>query len=172
MKPFLFALCVCNLSLASPILAQDQPDTVPLQPTAARQYESVEERRLMESLQAPDSGPLAQERAELEKRKMELKVLENEVDKKIAELNQLRQQVEDLLAEKEAEELKRIEELARVYERMTGEKAALILATIDEELAVAIFAAMKTKSAALILNNMERGKAASLTSAFSTLDNR
>jgi flagellar motility protein MotE (MotC chaperone) len=103
----------------------------------------------MESLLTPDSGPLARERAELENRKMELKVLESEVDKKIEELNQLRRQVEDLLAEKEAEELKRIEELARVYERMTGEKAALILATIDEELAVAILAAMKTKSAAL-----------------------
>lgn len=167
MNRFPLALFVGTLIFSSPILAQDLPETA-----AARQYDSVEERRLMESLQAPDSGTLAQERAELENRKMELKVLENEVDKKIEELNQLRRQVEDLLAEKEAEELNRIEELARMYERMTGEKAALILATIDEDLAVAILAAMKTKAAAIVLNNMEREKAASLTSAFSTLDNR
>lgn len=171
MKHILFALLIFKLFLALPGPAEAQP-AAPSIPINTEASSSVEERRLLESLRSPDSGPLAQERAALENRKMELKVLAEEVDKKIEQLNQLRQQLEDLLAEKEAEELNRIEELARMYERMNAEKAAQILASIDEQLAVAILGIMRTKAAAGILNNMDREKAASLTRSFSTLDVR
>ncbi|MBM9537431.1 MotE family protein [Desulfobulbus alkaliphilus] len=171
MKHVFFILLLFKLTLAMSITAEAQPDESSI-PDGTGPFQSVEERRLMESLRAPDSGSLAQKRAELENRKMELKVLEEEVDKRIGQLNQLRQQIEALLAEKEAEELNRIEELARMYERMNAEKAAQVMASIDEQLAVAILGAMRTKAAAGVLNNMEREKAASLTRAFSTLDNR
>jgi flagellar motility protein MotE (MotC chaperone) len=171
MKHVFFALLIVKLIFALPIPAQAQP-APPSIPSETEAHSSVEERRLLDSLQSPNRGPLAQERAALEKRTMELKVLEEEVDKKIEQLNQLRQQIEDLLAEKDAEELNRIEELARMYERMNADKAAQILASIDEQLAVAILGVMRTKAAAGILNNMDREKAASLTSTFSTLDIR
>lgn len=171
MKHVFFTLLIVKLvfALTIPVQAQPAPPSIPNETEA---LSSVEERRLLESLRTMDSGPLAQERAALENRKMELKILEEEVDKKIEQLNQLRQQIEDLLAEKDAEELNRIEELARMYERMNTEKAAQILASIDEQLAVAILGEMRTKAAAGILNDMDREKAASLTRAFSTLDNR
>ena len=59
-----------------------------------------------------------------------------------------------------------------MYEKMTSDKAALVLGSLDQELAVPILTKMKTKSAAKILNNMDREKAAKLTTAFSTLENR
>ena len=78
--------------------------------------------------------------------------------------------LEKLLEQKNAEEEKRVTELAKVYEKMTAEKAATVLGTLDQELAIALLAKMKTKSAAKILNNMERDKAAKLTTGFSTLE--
>jgi len=134
-----------------------------------QQYGSVEERRIMDTLQG-DGVPFAREREDLENKKKELKRLEGEVDKKIEQLNQLRVRIEKLLEQKSAEEQKRIGELAKVYEKMTSEKAAMVMGSVEQELAISILAKMKTKSAAKILNNMEREKAAKLTTAFSTLD--
>jgi len=126
----------------------------------------------MESLQGENTSLFAKEREDLENKKKELKRLEIEVDKKIDQLNQLRLGIEKLLATRDAEELKRIQELAKMYEKMTAEKAAMVLGTVDQKLAISILAKMKTKSAAKILNNMDREKAAKLTTDFSTLDTR
>lgn len=137
-----------------------------------QQYGSVEERRIRETLDAGGNAPFAREREELENKKNELKRLEGEVDKKIEQLNQLRVKIEKLFEQKGEEEQKRTLELAKMYEKMTADKAAVILGTVDQQLAISILAKMKTKSAAKILNNMERDKAAKLTTAFSTLDTR
>jgi len=162
------ALVLCVLPLA---LAEEKAGTSPPKAAQEQQYGSVEERRIMETLQA-GGVPFAREREELENKKKELKRLEGEVDKKIEQLNQLRVQVEKLLEQKSAEEQRRIGELAKMYEKMTAEKASVVLGTVDQELAISILAKMKTKSAAKILGNMERDKAAKLTTGFSTLDTR
>lgn len=170
MKRFFFLFCVLMFSFPQTPAAEQAASTPPNSPQE-QQYGSVEERRIMESLQ--DGGtPAARERAELENKKKELKRLGDEVDKKIEQLNQVRVHIEKLLEQKDAEEQKRIVELAKVYEKMTAEKAAIVIGTIEQELAISILAKMKTKSAAKILNNMEREKAAKLTTAFSTLDTR
>jgi len=165
----LLALVGCFFNPIPPVVRAADP---PVAKQQEQQYGSVEERRIRESLEAGGNAPFAREREEMENKKNELKRLEGEVDKKIEQLNQLRVQVEKLLEQKEAEEQKRTLELAKMYEKMTAEKAAVVLGTIDQQLAISILAKMKTKSAAKILNNMEREKAAKLTTAFSTLDTR
>ncbi|PIE59712.1 MAG: hypothetical protein CSA32_02685 [Desulfobulbus propionicus] len=132
-------------------------------------YSSVEERRLMEALQE-ERGSLKREREELANQKKALKTLEEEVDKKLKELGQQRQVLEAMLKEKDAQELKRIKELSKMYEKMAAEKAARIFTTLDEPLAIAILEQMKSKSAAKLLNNMDRDQAAALTTAFSSLE--
>lgn len=165
--PLVFALLACTRALA-----ENPPPANPVGAGQEQQYGSVEERRLMESLQRETTSPFAKEREDLENKKKELKRLETEVDKKIDQLNQLRLGIEKLLEKKDTEELKRIQELAKMYEKMTAEKAALVLGTVDQKLAISILAKMKTKAAAKILNNMDREKAAKLTTDFSTLDTR
>jgi flagellar motility protein MotE (MotC chaperone) len=171
MKLSFFLPCLLALLPLSIAPAQEKEAAGTVAATENQQYGSVEERRIVESLQG-DRAPFAREREELENRKKELKRLEGEVDKKIEELNQLRVNIEKLLEQKSAEEQKRIGELAKVYEKMTAEKAAIVMGSIEQELAISILAKMKTKSAAKILNNMEREKAAKLSTAFSTLDSR
>jgi Uncharacterized conserved protein len=171
-KIFFFASVILFAGLWT-AFAEEQHVSPPSQslPEPEQQYGSVEERRIVERLQA-GGMPFALEREELDVKKNELKRLEGEVDKKIEQLNQIRVRVEKLLEQKQIEEQQRIGELAKMYEKMNAEKAATVLGAVDQELAVSILGQMKSKSAAKILNNMEREKAAKLTSAFSILDPR
>lgn len=152
-----------------PTQAAEDGNTETEQTDVSQEYGSVEERRLLSALQE-ERITLQNEREELAERKKTLKRLEDEVDKKLDELRQQRIELEQLLADKDAQELKRIQDLSKMYEKMTADKAASIFSSLEQDLAVAILATMKTKSAARILNNMDRDKAAALTTAFSTLE--
>ena len=169
MKKTLLLICLLVLLVKFPALAAE-PAEQPAADGQEREYGSVEERRLREAIEGGEHSALARERKNLEDKKKELKRLEEEVDKKLEQLNQLRLTVEKLLAEKDAAEQKQIQDLAKMDEKMTADKAATVLGTVDQGLAVAILKQMKTKSAAKILNSMEREKAAKLTTGISTLD--
>ncbi|MCL1981027.1 MAG: hypothetical protein FWG62_08145 [Proteobacteria bacterium] len=169
-KLFLLATLIL-FTLLWPVLAEEQASPQPPQPAQEQSYGSVEERRIMESL-AAGGAPFAREREELENKKKELKRLEGEVDKKIEQLNQLRVRLEKLQEQKNIEEQNRIGELAKIYEKMTADKAAAALGTVNQDLAISILGKMKIKSAAKILNNLDREKAAKLTATFSDPDTR
>ena len=169
MKHLLLLSALFCLSHA-PALGADPPVDVPAQTTEEQNFSSVEERRLFVTLQEERSN-LAREKDAMEEKKKELKRLESEVDKKLDELQGLRTQIEKMLAEKDAQELKRLQDLSKMYEKISPDKAASIFATLDQELAIALLGRMKTKSAAKILNSMEKEKASKLTTAFSSLNN-
>ncbi len=166
----ILVLLLCYTSIAAAWVqgatdSDDPPDPVSRQPN----YSSVEERRILVALQE-ERQSLSREREEIAEKKKELKRLAAEVDKKLDQLKTTRQQIERLLAEKDARERKRIEDLSKMYQKMAPDKAARIFQTIDRELAIAILEKMKAKSAARILGNMDQEHAAGLTTAFSTLD--
>ncbi|OGQ94847.1 MAG: hypothetical protein A2521_11265 [Deltaproteobacteria bacterium RIFOXYD12_FULL_57_12] len=127
---------------------------------------SVEERRLLFSLRQ-ERDRLADREKVLAQKEMELKTLEQEVDKKLNELKALREELTELLDRKTTEESGKIEELSKMYEKMEPAKAAAILVTLDEKIAIGLLGGMKKKAAASILDNMEKEKAASLSTAFS-----
>ena len=109
-------------------------------------------------------------------RKKELKSLEEGVDKKLAdidrklgELQNLQKQIETLLTAKAAEEKKRIENLAGIYEKMAPAKAALAMSGLEQQLAADLLASMKKKAAARILDQLAKQKATELSTTFSTL---
>ncbi|MCP3178394.1 hypothetical protein MJO47_14910 [Desulfuromonas sp. KJ2020] len=161
--PVLFACLTAPLFL-EPSLLWAQTESLALQP-----IQSVEERRILLSLQE-ERTRLEERDRQLDQREMELKSLQAEVDKKLDELNVLRQQFEQLLAERENREAERLGELSLMYEKMDPVKAAAIISTLDEELAIGILAGMRKKSAGKLLNNMERKKAASLSRRFSSIE--
>jgi len=131
-------------------------------------FSSVEQRRVLQALQNERQN-IRKERKELANRKKELKRLEAEVDKKLDQLETTRLKIKKLLAQKDAREQKRIRDLSKMYAKMSPDKAARIISTLDRKLAVSLLADMKTKAAAKILNNMDRDKAAQLTADFSSL---
>ncbi|MFV0439000.1 MAG: MotE family protein [Desulfopila sp.] len=144
-------------------------------PAAANQFESVEERRLIDSIKSERSA-IEEERQRIELRKNELKSIEEDVDKKLAEidaklaeLTALRQQIEKLLAAKSEEEMKRTRELAKIYDKMSPDRAAQALSGLQHQLAADILANMKVKAAAKVLDQISQQKARDISTTFSTL---
>lgn len=142
---------------------------------APDQYSSVEERRLQNVI-IQERAHIQKERAEIVMKKKELKTLEGGVDKKLAEidnkldqLRKLQQKIESLLEKKSAEEKKRLQGLAKIYEKMNPAKASLAIAGLDQQLAADLLANMKVKSAAKILDQSSKQKATQLSTTFSTL---
>ena len=129
---------------------------------------SVEERRILVSLKEQQVKLVERDKL-LDQRELELKSLQTEVDNKLNELRVLRIEVKKLLSQKDTEEGKRVTQLSKMYEKMDSVKAATILSSLEDDLVTGILSGMKKKSAAKILNNMDKQKAAHLSVAFSTL---
>ncbi|MCA1797114.1 MAG: hypothetical protein LC645_06175 [Geobacteraceae bacterium] len=68
---------------------------------------SVEERRLLAEFKE-NRQQLNERNQELQKRELELNILQDEVDKKLEQLEQLRLQLEEMLADKDVQEQERI----------------------------------------------------------------
>lgn len=144
-------------------------------PAAKNPTPSVEEQRLLTKMQGTQANA-DDDKKGLPMREKELKTMSEEVDKKLGEINQkleelqtMQKNIKTLLAQKDAEELKRIKELGKIYEKMAPDKAAFALANMDERLATNLLANMKAKSAAKILNVLDRKKTSELSTTFSTV---
>ncbi len=139
------------------------------------EYASVEERRIHTSIEQ-ELDNIEKQKTFLLIKEKELKTLEQNVDKKIAEvdrkvqeLKELRGKIETLLAEKSAQEKKKIESLGKIYEKMDPEKAAFAISGLNEKLATDLLASMKVKAAAKILDRLNKQKAAQLSEKFSQI---
>lgn len=164
MKSFRLLTSVAILTvLALPSLSR-AADT----PLSGDGIRSVEERRILTSL-AEQQKRLAGEEEKLRLQEMELKILQTEIDKKLDMMKKLRDELDQLLQAKDEEEIKRVQELSKMYERMDPASAAELLAGLDRELAVGILSGIKAKVAGKLLNNMDPSIAARFTQAYSTL---
>ncbi len=139
------------------------------------EFKSVEERRLYAVLQN-ERDDLAEEKKVLVLKEKELKTLQVEADKKLklldeklAELKRLQLRIEELLAEKDDAELQKTKDLSLIYAKMSPDRAALSMAVLEEQLAANLLANMKIKSAAKILDRMDKVKASKLSTTFTTI---
>lgn len=163
------------LSLTACALLSLTPAPCAAQETDEPVFSSVEERRLFQEIH-DERAKLRDDKKEIELQKKELKSLEEAVDKKLAdidnkldELKKTQRRLESLMARKTQEEIKRTQDLARIYEKMTPQKAALAISGLEKQLAADLLAAMKTKAAAKILDQITRQKATELSTTFSTI---
>lgn len=133
---------------------------------------TVEERRLFVNLEqerAKLQAEFQQRSEQLDQREIELKTLAEEVEKKITELQKTRESLQQLLVEKNAAEVKRVKELSMIYAKMSPAQAALLLAELDQKLAVAILAGLSPKASAKIMDNLPAPTATKLSVAYATL---
>lgn len=143
--------------------------------SAENNYTSVEERRIQKTI-LEERAKIREEREEIDLRKKELKSLEEGVDKKLAEIDSkleslkaLQTRIEALLEEKSAAEQKKIESLAKIYEKMTPVKAAQAFTGLEQQLASDLLGKMKVKSAAKILDQVSKQKTTEISTTFTTL---
>ncbi len=132
------------------------------------QISSVEERRILVSIE-DEYAKLADRNAEIDAREMQLKTLQGEVDKKLADMQRLRTELVKLLDRKEAAEGARVKELSRIYEKMDPQKAAALITQLDYQLAVDLLLGIKKKTAGQILDNLDAETAIELSKAFTEI---
>jgi flagellar motility protein MotE (MotC chaperone) len=113
---------------------------------------------------------LAKRRDELDKREQQigqrealLKAAGGEVDRKIAELNKLRSELEDLLNKQKTAEDERINSLVKIYENMKPKDAANIFNTLDMDVLLPVIAKISERKASPILAAMDPDKAREVT---------
>lgn len=129
---------------------------------------SVEERRILVSIE-DKYAKLDEREAKIDAREMQLKTLAAEVDKKLAAMQDLRNELVTLLDRKEGEENERIGELSRIYEKMNPQKSALLIKELDYQLAVDLLLGIKKKTAGRILDNLDAETATELSRAFTEI---
>lgn len=126
---------------------------------------SVEERRIRSAIEE-QYNRLQKEGDQLKVEQMQLKTLRQEVDKKLVQMQDLRDQLTQLLNRKQAEEGKRVTELSKIYEKMSSTKAADLIKDLEPKLAIELLAAMNKKNAGKILDNLDRETATKLSTGF------
>lgn len=133
-----------------------------------QQIESVEERRILVSIEQ-EYEKLEEREAELDSRELQLKTLRTEVDKKLAAMQELREELVKLLNRKEEEEGRRVDELSKIYEKMEPAKAARLIKELDRQLAIELLIGIKKKTAGQILDNLDPEVATELSKAFTDI---
>ena len=124
----------------------------------------VEARRVLANLK--EERQIMQKRKKaLEKREGELKILEQEVDKKIKQLQEFRKELSEMLAKKDNIEAEKVKKLSQIYQKREPAGAAQTLAAMEKSLAVAVLAGMRDKYAGEILDNMDAEKAREYSTA-------
>lgn len=132
------------------------------------QISSVEERRILVSIE-DEYAKLSERESKIDTREMQLKTLEAEVDKKLAAMQQLRNELVKLLDRKEETEGERIGELSKIYEKMNPQKAAVLIKALDYQLAVDLLLGIKKKTAGKILDSLDSETATELSKAFTEI---
>lgn len=113
---------------------------------------------------------LAKRRDELDKREQKigqqealLKAAGVEVDKKIAELNKIRGELEDLLGKQKVAEDERVNSLVKIYENMKPKEAARIFDTLEMNVLLSVIGKMSERKTSPILASMDPEKARQVT---------
>lgn len=92
-----------------------------------------------------------------------LEAAAQEVDRKIAELNKLKTEMEKLLGTQQQMEEGRLRSLVKIYEGMKPKEAAIIFNTLDLDVLLAIIGNMNERKATPIMAEMDPEKARIVT---------
>lgn len=103
---------------------------------------------------APEQRSSAVQALELEVRESALRLLEEDLERRLAELTALREEVSAVLAPGEEESDRDLKTLISFYQAMKPKNAALLLEKLPMPLAADVLASMKTREAGKILNVM------------------
>jgi flagellar motility protein MotE (MotC chaperone) len=111
-----------------------------------------------------------QQRVELEKKEERIKIetarlktLKDEINLDIEKYTELLKQIDKSLEKAQETGNKRLKHIAKAYEAMQPEDAAMRLSGLDRKTAVQILLKMKSKKAGMVIGNMKAEKATILT---------
>lgn len=106
---------------------------------------------------------------DLSRREQELKSLEQQVDAKLAQMQDLEARIKTMLKDAQGMKDEKLRHLVDVYTNMKAKQAAAVLETLDEKIAVRILAGMRGRQAGEILTYVQAEKAAKLSEALTRM---
>ncbi|MEE9281595.1 MAG: hypothetical protein V3V67_15595 [Myxococcota bacterium] len=112
-----------------------------------------------EAASAPGEPSAAVQAFELEARQAALRLLEKDLERRLAELSSLREELAGVLASAEEKSDRELETLISFYQAMKPKKAAVLLEKLPAQLAADVLASMKTREAGKVLNVMKPERA-------------
>ena len=95
-------------------------------------------------------------------RSSELSAFENEIDRKIETLTQLRDEIKAQMARRQTIEQQKIKHLMKAYAAMKPQSAAGLIERLDRQFAIELLGNMKGEEAGKILTYVDKEKAADL----------
>ena len=101
------------------------------------------------------SADLEKKEKELEKRRLELMAIQDEINAKIATLEKLRSEIRPQMETKRAFEEQKLKHLVKAYTAMKPQAAASVIEKL--ELLVKAYTAMKPQAAASVIEKLELG---------------
>jgi len=105
----------------------------------------------------------------LKQEEQRLKIIREDIDKKIAKYNKILNQIEDILNKINDANNERIKKIAKTYETMPSEDAVEKLSALNEKIAINILSEMKSKKAASIIAMMDTKKAVLITESLTNI---
>lgn len=154
--------------------AQDKEKQVPVKASLhtsklAHAQDSEQNQAAKDSDLSKERKELIERRKKLERREKELKQLEQEIDQKLTNLQETEARLQNLVEKAEAVQDEKIKHLVDVYSNMKAQRAAQVLETISEEIAVKVLSGMRGRQAGEILTHVNSEKAAMLSEALTEM---
>ncbi|SMF27600.1 MotE family protein [Desulfovibrio gilichinskyi] len=122
-----------------------------------------------EKMAEADWKALKAKEDELARKERSLRTLEKNLDKKLADLNDLEARLKKMIADADVLKDEKIKHLVGVYTAMKPKSAALVIESLDKDLAVKILSGMRGRNAGEILGFVDPKKAANLSEALTRL---
>jgi len=132
------------------------------EPSAETMADTPEQVQLLEDLAARRQELDARERV-LQNKEALLQATEKQIDEKLVEMTALKDQIQKLLGQQDAEETAKIQSLVKIYEGMKAKSAAEIFNQMDIEILVQVVSKMSERKSAPIIAAMDTARANELT---------
>lgn len=162
------AFCVINPSLGTSQSSEKKPDALATTKVERPQFPNEistinpETLRLIEIIERKNKD-LQKREAELLAKEENLKTLEKKIREDLQKIEEAMVRSEELAGAKKGMIEKNINALSKVYSSMKPARAAAILETVDEAIALQIISRMKSKVSGKILGKMKKSVAKSIS---------
>jgi flagellar motility protein MotE (MotC chaperone) len=148
------------LSTGEAVAADQKKEAAPAKDATAN-LESVEKSSVDALLKR--SVDLEKRERELEKRRVELAAIQDDINGKIAKLEQIRNEIRSHVETKRAFEEQKLKHLVKAYSAMKPQAAANVIEKLDLGFAVEILSRMQGDTVGGILSFVEKEKAAKIS---------
>ena len=163
---FLYEIGFTSLFTGTIAIASELPKNPEVAAEPARHSEASARAGVKKTINSSflrKKAELKEKEKYLEKRKIQLVALQEEINNKIAALTRLRNEIRAEMAVKKTGEERKLKHLIKIYSAMKPQKAASLIDKLDLKLVIELFSRMKGDIVGDILSFVDIEKAAKIS---------